>query len=63
MQKLDSMPRGTQDELLIQLGDLVDLQGSRWAGSPTQLRVVSPHSRPLPELCVAGGGSCSLGKE
>ena len=63
MQKLDSMPRGTQDELLIRLGDLVDLQGSRWAGSPTQLRVVSPHSRPLPELCVAGGGSCSLGKE
>ena len=29
MQKLKSMPRGTQDELLIRLGDLVDLQGSQ----------------------------------
>ena len=29
MQKLESIPRGTQDELLIRLGDLVDLQGSQ----------------------------------
>lgn len=41
----------------------MDLQASQWAGSPAQLRVVSAHSRPLPELCVAGGSSCSLGKE
>lgn len=64
MQKLETMPRGIQDKLLDLTGRLDGSSGFPVGRFTCTTEEWSVHTPGLcTELCVAGGSSCSLGKE